>query len=186
MTNLLWLSFWNGDSTTADRRIFTGSICLSMFSWKNLNCRKYLLQNYIFWNKIRLTLLVKYILINVFAWNKLKQIISIYQMINYLLPVESYGILKPVGWSWKRERQKEIPKCHKFLTEVHTHQTPTGRGASSHSTVHVLDDLTHLKPCLSCNTWSVSLYVTPWPLSFDRVHISHSGPSRKWTSSFKK
>lgn len=33
-----------------------------------------------------------------------------------------------------------------------------------------LDDLIHLKLCLSYDTWRVTLYATPWPLSYDSVH----------------
>lgn len=40
----------------------------------------------------------------------------------------------------------------------------------SHSSLHKLEDLIHLQSCLSYDTWSVTLYVTPRPLSYDPVH----------------
>lgn len=77
--------------------------------------------------------------------------------------------IKTSGLELKKIKEKEKKKYQNFLMEVHTHQTPTGRDASSHSTV------AHTR-------WSHTLRAMPllWHLEFDPV--CHTVAAIMWSS----
>lgn len=112
-----------------------------------------------FWNWDLRSLLIEEYLLEVFFFN--------YILLEGLKLLSSKLHILKQNYA-QSAHQTYFDKC--FSLEYIERKHISMANTLGHSSVHKLDDLIHLQLCLSYDTWSVTLYATPWPLSYDSVH----------------